>query len=515
MASRVTALAWRPQTFDDVIGQDVITKTLQNAIQSDRIHHAYLFAGLRGSGKTSTARILAKALNCEKGPTAEPCLACHSCQEIREGTSLDVVEIDAASNNSVDNIRELREWVRYSSARDSYKIYIIDEVHMLSASAFNALLKTLEEPPPNVVFILATTELHKIPATILSRTQQFDFRQIPLHKIEQRLKAIADADQIDIEQEAIALIAQSAGGSMRDALSVFDQVISASGDGITRLDVQSVLGVVEDANLVDLLWGIVNGSAEQLFARVAELVHYGHDLKQAYDAFTTFVRDCIVLKSVDNPSDLILRTYGHQSSLDEVLSKLETADLIRMFDQLVALEPLFRASSQPRYGFELVMLKLMELRRLKPIEELIQSLGDRRGDPGSKKKTLTLGDVVAHIRAMGKPALAATVSNAFRLKSTPDRVTFSFDPSHENLAAMIEVAPHRDDLLQLMRDLAGTDVTVAVALETDPNIQAAKKDEQQALEYVKNDPKVKVALDIFKGSIVKLQPVDEKKGDTT
>lgn len=374
MASQVTALAWRPQTFDDLVGQDAVSQTLKNAVRSGRIHHAYLFAGLRGSGKTSSARIFAKALNCEKGPTDTPCLECLSCKEIRDGNAMDVVEIDAASNNSVDNIRELRELVRYNSVRDRYKIYIIDEVHMLSTSAFNALLKTLEEPPPNVVFIMATTELHKIPATILSRCQQFDFRQIPLFKIEGRLKEIAAKENIEIDEEGLALIAQAGGGSMRDALSIFDQVVAASTEKISGLDVKSILGVVEDTLLIDLLSGVLKESVEQVFNRIEELVHYGHDLKQVYDTFIGFIRDSIVLKNIKNPGDLVQRRYGHGPAHDEVLAEAGVSDLVRMLDVLVSHEPVFRQASEPRYALELIFLKLLEQRRLMPLEKLMSDL---------------------------------------------------------------------------------------------------------------------------------------------
>jgi DNA polymerase-3 subunit gamma/tau len=375
MSYKVTALAWRPQTFDDLVGQEVVAQTLKNAIKSKRVHHAYLFAGLRGAGKTSSARIFAKALNCKEGPTPTPCLACPSCTEIRGGNSLDVVEIDAASNNSVDDIRELRDLVRYNPTRDHYKIYIIDEVHMLSSSAFNALLKTLEEPPPNVVFILATTELHKIPATILSRTQQFDFRQIPLHKIEDRLKHIATHDKIDIDEEGIALVARAAGGSMRDALSIFDQVVAASTDKVTGLDVKSILGVVEDTILIDLLKGVINQSADTLFARIEELVHHGHDLKQVYETFTGFIRDSIVIKSTRNPSDHVIRTYGHGDTHADALEGLQSSDLIRILDIMVSHEHVFRQASEPRYAFELIFLKLLEQRRLVPLQQLLEELG--------------------------------------------------------------------------------------------------------------------------------------------
>lgn len=379
MSSQVTALKWRPQTFDDLVGQDVIAQTLKNAIRSKRVHHGYLFSGLRGSGKTSTARIFAKALNCVNGPTTQPCGACAPCTEIRVGNCLDVVEIDAASNNSVDNIRELRELVRYNASRDLYKIYIIDEVHMLTTAAFNALLKTLEEPPPHVVFIMATTELHKIPATILSRTQQFDFRQIPIPKIEDHLKLIAGDNNYQVEDQAVTLISQASGGSMRDALSIFDQVIAASGDTVTGLDVKSILGVVEDSNLLDLLSGLLETDSEKIFTRISELVHFGHNLKQVYDTFTAFVRDAIVMKSVSNPADMVIRTYGHGDALNDLLSKVETSDLIRVLDIMISNESLFRQAAEPRYAFELVFLKMLEIRRLIPLEKLLSDLKDLAG----------------------------------------------------------------------------------------------------------------------------------------
>lgn len=383
MASKVTALAWRPQTFSDLVGQDVIARTLQNAIKSDRVHHAYLFAGLRGSGKTSTARIFAKALNCEKGPTPEPCLTCSACTEIRDGNSMDVVEIDAASNNSVDNIRELREMVRYNAARDTYKIYIIDEVHMLSASAFNALLKTLEEPPPKVVFIMATTELHKIPATILSRSQQFDFRQIPVYQIEERIQKIVDAESVNMNHEAISLIAMAAKGSMRDALSIFDQVIASSDDEITAAEVSIILGVVKDIHLYELMEGIAQGSVERVMNRIGELVHSGHDLKGVYDSLTTFIRDLIVLKSVPNPTDILIRQFGDPEQFKPILDQLSHADLLRYLNAMIVNEPVFRQTSVPQYGFELVLLKLVELKKLIPIETLLSELGT----PDQKKNS--------------------------------------------------------------------------------------------------------------------------------
>ena len=543
MPSQVTALAWRPQTFDDLVGQDVVSQTLKNAITSKRLHHAYLFSGLRGSGKTSSARIFSKALNCEQGPTPTPCLECTSCVEIRDGNSLDVVEIDAASNNSVDNIRELRELVRYNASRDRYKIYIIDEVHMLSTSAFNALLKTLEEPPPHVIFIMATTELHKIPATILSRTQQFDFRQIPLFKIEERLRDIAKSQEMDWEAEALALVAQAAGGSMRDALSIYDQVVAASGEKVTGLDVKSILGVVEDTNLIELLEGVVNQSPERIFSRINELVHYGHDLKQVYDTFTAFIRDSLVLKTVAHPSDLVMRTYGHGEAHDNLLKSLTDSDLVRILNVLVTDENLFRQASEPRYAFELVFLKLLEQRKLLPLQTLLTELKDLQV-PGGGEKKKPLGtpkpkpavepspgpergpepeipsgptaeveeaadpqkplpsdeDFFKYVKAKVRPSLAALVGNAFHYKLAGRTVTLFFDKGRANIIPMIRDPQHFKTLRECFDQfLHGVD-DVQFSVSVDPEIQNQIKREEEALEIVKSNPRVKYVLNRFEGN---------------
>ncbi len=391
-AYQVLARKYRPQNFDDLIGHGPMVKTLKNAFAANRIAHAYILTGVRGVGKTTTARILARALNYvgpngeDNGPQIDMAEEGLHCKAIAESRHPDVMEMDAASRTGVGDIRELIEGVRYAPVEARYKVYIIDEVHMLSPSAFNALLKTLEEPPPNVIFILATTELHKIPATILSRTQQFDFRQIPLFKIEERLQTIAASQKLEMEKEAAALIAQASGGSMRDALSIFDQVVSATGEAVTGLDVKSILGVVEDANLLELLGGLSKGSVEQVFSCIGELVHYGHDLKQVYDTFAGFIRDSIVLKSVANPSDLIIRRYGHGESHQNALEGFEVSDLVRILDVLVGHETVFRQASEPRYAFELVFLKLLEQKKLVPLEKLLAALESFSPDASVEEK---------------------------------------------------------------------------------------------------------------------------------
>src|ERR687886_562190 len=304
MTYQVIARKWRPQTFEEVTGQEHITRTLRNAVEHERLHHAYLFSGARGVGKTTTGRLLAKAVNCHKSerPTPTPCRgedanACASCREISEGRSIDVLEIDAASNTGVDNVREaIIGSVAISPARDRYKVFIIDEVHMLSGAAFNALLKTLEEPPPRVVFIMATTELHKVPDTILSRCQQFEFRTIATQKIAERLRLIADAEEIKVEEEALREIARTGEGSMRDAQSAFDQVISFSEGKIETADVEAALGIAGRELLSRVMRAVADEKPSEALAVVEELSARGHELRNFCRDLLAHLRDLLVLK---------------------------------------------------------------------------------------------------------------------------------------------------------------------------------------------------------------------------
>src|SRR5215213_1877085 len=299
MAFQVLARKWRPQRFDDVVGQQAVTRTLRNAIASGRIAHAFVFAGSRGCGKTTTARILARALNCEKGPTADPCGACDGCVEIAQGRDIDVLEIDAASHTGIDNIREVViAGLAISPVRDRYKIFIIDEVHQLSTASFNALLKSIEEPPAHVVFMMATTELHKIPDTILSRSQVFEFKTISMRAIVEQLRRIADAERIEVPDAALTLIARSAEGSMRDAQSALDQVIAFAGQTMTLDDVSTVLGLVGRDLLFDLIEAVIDEDGPRAFALADRAIESGHDLKLVCRELSRLVRD-VMMVSVD------------------------------------------------------------------------------------------------------------------------------------------------------------------------------------------------------------------------
>jgi DNA polymerase-3 subunit gamma/tau len=382
MTYQVIARKWRPQTFEEVTGQEPITRTLRNAIEHERLHHAYLFSGARGVGKTTTARLLAKALNCHRSdkPTATPCAitdpaACPSCREIAEGRSIDVMEIDAASNTGVGDVRDsIIGTVGIAPARDRYKVFIIDEVHMLSPQAFNALLKTLEEPPPRVVFILATTERHKLPETILSRVQQFEFRTIAAARIVERLRMIADAEQIKIADDALKEIARAGEGSMRDAQSAFDQVISFSGDEIRTEDVETALGLAGTEMLSRTVRAIADRNPSEALLIVDELVMKGHDLRNFSRDLLAHFRDLLVTKVAGEKSELLGTSGAAPGSLAEQAAAFSESDLVRFFHSLSETEAGLKAATQPRYQLELGLIKLMEMRRLMPLTEVLDRL---------------------------------------------------------------------------------------------------------------------------------------------
>lgn len=382
MSYQVIARKWRPQTFEEVTGQEPITRTLRNAIEHERLHHAYLFSGARGVGKTTTARLLAKALNCHKStkPTATPCRTddpeiCPSCREISEGRSLDVLEIDAASNTQVEKVRDsIIETINIAPARDRYKIFIIDEVHMLSSSSFNALLKTLEEPPPRVIFIMATTELHKLPDTILSRCQQFEFRTIATARIAERLRLIADAERVQITDDALREIARAGEGSMRDAQSAFDQVISFSGEKIKAEDVETALGLTGAEMLSRVTRAIADERPAEALAVVDELVMRGQDLRNFCRDLLSHVRDLLVAKVSGETPALLDSSTTERAELIRQAGSFSESDLVRFFHSLTETENNLRLSAHPRYQLEVGLVKLMEMKRLVSVNQLLERL---------------------------------------------------------------------------------------------------------------------------------------------
>jgi DNA polymerase-3 subunit gamma/tau len=383
MTYKVIARKYRPQTFSEIVGQQHVTRTLANAINSNRVAHAYIFSGVRGVGKTTSARILAKALNCVKGPTAEPDGTCDSCREISAGTSLDVLEIDAASNRGIDQIRELREMVRYAPASSRYKVVILDEAHQLTDEASNALLKTLEEPPERVVFILATTRAEDLVETIKSRAQLFQFRALSFQEIAEEIERIAREEKLTIEPGAVAVLARAAEGSLRDGLSLLEQAIAYSGEAITDAQVRELLGVVAESVLDSLVEAISGQSAEMALRLVHRLIGEGQNLQHFCREAIRHFRNLLVARVCGADSELVAAPEDERPRLAEQSARFSEEDLTRFFNTLLATDAELRRAPDPRLHLELGLLKLINARRLAPLEEVLAGLRERvRGGGG-------------------------------------------------------------------------------------------------------------------------------------
>ncbi|NVN90420.1 MAG: DNA polymerase III subunit gamma/tau [Desulfuromonadales bacterium] len=370
----VLARKYRPQTFSELIGQEHVSRTLQNAIDSGRIAHAFLFSGARGVGKTSTARILAKTLNCERGVSHEPCNICPLCIEITRGSSTDVFEIDGASNTGVDDIRELRDNAKYLPSHSRYKIFIIDEVHMLSTNAFNALLKTLEEPPEHVKFIFATTEPHKLPITILSRCQRFDFKRVPLAKIVARLRFIAEAEMITVSDAALALIARKGDGSMRDALTAFDQVLACCGNSVTDEDVVTLIGAVDRRLLASISASVFCNDTQSVLADVKKVDEVGYHLRQFCQELIEHFRHLLIIRSVQKPEEILDLSQPELDELKRQAGSITAQDIQRRLTLLLKADTEMAFASFPRLVLEMALLKAATLEPVVPILELLDKL---------------------------------------------------------------------------------------------------------------------------------------------
>jgi DNA polymerase-3 subunit gamma/tau len=497
MAYQVLARKWRPRTFDEVVGQGTVMRTLKNALASGRIGHAFLLSGARGVGKTTTARILAKALNCSKGegPTAEPCGVCASCVEIAAGNSLDVQEIDGATHNGVEQVRELRESARYNPARDRFKIWIIDEVHMLSTGAFNALLKTLEEPPPRVKFIFATTEYHKIPDTILSRCQQYDFRLIPARELVAHLRQVADGEGITVSDDTLARLARTAEGSARDALSLFDQVLSFSGQTVRDEDVSALLGLIDRELLLAASRAVAAGDSLAALELVERLSDFGADYRNFTRELILHFREILLVKVAPGDSGLIAQLVPEERErLQPVAAALSEEDLLRIFEVLAKAETDLRLAQDPRVTLEMALLKIVQMQRLLPFAELVA-----RVERLASGVSAPAPAAVARVAAAPPPVPAPPTPAPSRPASAPAAASTARtpppeEPSHSPVAAaatststaavavaegpeailqaMVAQAQTRQSLAQPLRSARAREEAGVLVLEFPPDISA-------------------------------------------
>jgi DNA polymerase III subunit gamma/tau len=552
MAYQVLARKWRPQTFDEVVGQSTVTRTLKNALASGRIGHAFLLSGARGVGKTTSARILAKALNCAKAeaPVSEPCGECSSCKEITAGTSLDVQEIDGATHNGVEQVRELRESARYNPARDRFKIWIIDEVHMLSMGAFNALLKTLEEPPPRVKFVFATTEYHKIPDTILSRCQQYEFRLIPAAELQAHLRRVAQGEGVKVSDEALARIARAAEGSARDALSLFDQVLSFSAKEVKDEDISALLGLIDRELLLSASRAVVEGDSRGLLELVERLTDYGADPRNFARELLLHFREVLLLKMAEEGSPLLSQIVPEERErMRPLAAAYSEEDLLRIFEVLTKVETDMRWAQDPRVTLELALLKMVQMRHLMPFAELVEKV-DRLGS-GASAPPRAAAPAPASQKAAPKPAAPA-------MSVAPSAPVASVDPgtappsgADSILAAMaalaqsrpslaqplrtaqardegdtlvIEVAPdfavlagmHLDEYRDLARNATGRPLKVRIGTSAAPEEPApspAEAGKRRRMDDAVRAPAVQEALDLFNGKVVEVrEPKPAKEG---
>jgi DNA polymerase-3 subunit gamma/tau len=560
---QVLARKWRPQRFEDVIGQRGVTQTLRNAIAANRIAQSFVFSGPRGVGKTTTARILARGLNCEKGPTADPCGVCDACVEIAQGRDIDVLEIDAATNTQIDKVREIIiAGLGMAPVRNRYKIFIIDEVHRLSNQAFDALLKSIEEPPPHVVFMMATTEIEKVPATIQSRSQVFELKTIGVRQIADQLRRIADAEKIEVDDAALMLVARAGEGSMRDAQSAFDQVIAFAGEKIAAEDVSTVLGLVRRDLLFDIADAVAQEDGAAAFGLAGQAVESGYDLRLVIRELARLTRDILVVNvDASRVSDPELAADAERDRLKALAAKFSAEDLMRAFDVLTKAEYEIRGSAYPRYHLEMALLRWIHLRKLVPISELIQ--GAERGGPAAAPRpaapparppSATAATVKAIQAKEAKPALsereqvegserervegpnvhqvpAADLKDAFltevrkskkffygtvvaqaqRIDIDGDKVVFTFAPQHRALRVQLDQT--RAWLDALASQLSGRKMTVVSAegvTASSPAKPAAQpaaaepggKDRQNDLrQQALADSGVQAMLDVFAAEI--------------
>ena len=546
MSYIVLARKWRPQGFEDLIGQEPVVKTFKNALSSNKIVHAYVFSGPRGVGKTSSARILAKALNCEQPVDNGPCGNCRSCKAITEGASVDVFEIDGASNTSVDSIRELRETVKYAPSGGRYKIYIIDEVHMLSTAAFNALLKTLEEPPPHVIFIFATTEPKKIPATILSRCQHHAFRRIPKNRIIDQLRRITGIEKININEAALDMIAKAADGSMRDALTLLDQAYSFS-NNITEDELQGLLGLPETEIVMNLCETIVTGDISRTLSIIKELTDRGSDLRQLTRELVENFRNIAIAKVTGDAEGLLEFTPEDVQRLKQFSASVSIEQLTLLLTELLKLEGEVRNAVNPRYTLELGLLRTSFVKGMTSIEDILKMLGEsgvpakiavtgpapkpkektipseEKAVPSEEKKTAFIdqAEAVGSLDNLSKEdvwqrllervdaedhLLACKMSEARVIHLNSTELAIGFNGGMSVLADSIR--SKANIINPILKSISGYSLKLKIL--SLPK-EETKTDKKKIKEEIYSEPLVKDALRIFDGSLVKVNPLEDEE----
>jgi len=468
MSYQALARKYRPQTFEDVVGQETAVRTLHNAIEGNRIHHAYLFSGVRGVGKTTTARILAKALNCVKGPTAEPDNTCTICREITEGIDVDVREIDAATYTGVDNVRELRDASQFQPARDRYRIFIIDEAHMLSTASWNALLKLIEEPPPHVIFMFATTEMNKVPTTILSRVQRFLLRKISLEDLITRLEKICEAEGIEAERAALEIVARRGEGSVRDAVSLLDQIIAFSGRSVTAGNVATILGLSDTNFFARIVAAIGEGDHAGILEALQEASDTGRDFKMLYRDLLAFVRNLLLLAG--GASEAMLASSPEDlATIQATAEKFSYTELLRIANLLLRDDETVNRAEHQRLAVEIAVLKAATFPRLKSVEEALAggasiaaaapaaSLRQRTAASTPKSKpTQDAGSLVERVKKQ-RPLVAGYLEGA-KIERSGDTLTLLFADSF----AADTVGDARDTIVKIASEMYGTKIAVEI-----------------------------------------------------
>jgi DNA polymerase-3 subunit gamma/tau len=539
----VFARKYRPQTFDDLVGQAHVSRTLKNAVAQNRLAHAYLFVGPRGVGKTSTARILAKSLNCVKGPTVTPCGECDNCREIAAGNSLDVIEIDGASNNSVEDVRQLRENVRYAPAKGRYKIYLIDEVHMLSPAAFNALLKTLEEPPEHVKFIFATTEPQKVLPTILSRCQRFDLHRIPANLIAKHLQFIAGKEKITLEPAAAHAIARGAEGGLRDAESMLDQLVAFCGEKISENDVLDVFGFTSEQTVVDLTGRILRGETPDAIDLLHQQSEAGKDMMRLMSDLIAYLRDLLVFKAKPDALKEDVEV-DVQTSLATHAELVTTDRLLELIDQFAAAEGRMKWAPNKKLHFEVAIIKAIQSLGQATLDEVIEKLGELRGG-GSRPSAVSAQPVAAGVDRGGENSRAgtATVSDsgyntsATRVAETsPDanelwqrilteipaqkafvrnsaaaahvlgiegrNFQIGFAPDDKAMMDILDTSANRRFLETLLHEITGKDWSVRLSVNDKLPSRQSLASQDSPKENFKEDPLIQEAIGLFNAQII-------------